>query len=114
MREPYIGVSLRAGQVVMYLGGVRHGVQVFADGSQRASDQVGGALMAHAKHHGGANVKGVTLPVEVSCAAAWDDVSAHARITSIWIHQGNFPVHQHDILKDACMPGMICQECMHR
>ena len=62
--------------MVMDLGGVWHSVQALAHGSQGPGDEVGGALLAHAKHHGGAHVKGVALPVVVSRAAARYDIPA--------------------------------------
>ena len=37
----------------------------------------GGAHVAHAKHHGGAHVQHIPVPLEVPSAAARDDVPAH-------------------------------------
>ena len=77
-RENNLGVRGRGGQVVVDLGGVRHGVQLLADRRQRARDQVRRALLAKPEHHGGAHVKGVALPVKMPRAAARDDVPAHS------------------------------------
>ena len=69
-----MGIGSR--QVVVYLSGVGDSVQALAHCSQRARDEVGGALPAHAKHHGGAHVKGVALSVVVPRAAAGYDIPA--------------------------------------
>ena len=60
----------------MYLSWIRLGVQLPADRSQRPGDEVCGALVSHAKHHGRSDVKRVALPMEMPCAASWDDVPA--------------------------------------
>ena len=62
--------------MVMDLSGVRHSVQALAHCGQGPSDEVGGALLAHAKHHGGAHIKGVALSVVVPRAAARYDIPA--------------------------------------
>ena len=78
--EGYLGMCGRGGQVVVDLGGVRHGVQLLPNCRQRARDQVGRSLPPQPEHHGGAHVKGVALPVEVPRAAARDDVPAHTPV----------------------------------
>ena len=62
--------------MVMDLSGVRLSVEALAHCSQSPGDEVGGALLTHAKHHGGAHIKGVALPVVVSRAAARYDIPA--------------------------------------
>ena len=62
--------------MVMYLSGVRHSVQALAHGRQSPRDEVGGALLAHAKHHGGAHIKGVAVSVVVPRAATRYDIPA--------------------------------------
>lgn len=60
----------------MYLGGVRHSVQALAHSREGSRDEISGAPLAHAKHHGGAHVKGVAFSVVVARAASWDDIPA--------------------------------------
>ena len=58
----------------MDLGGVWHRGQVLAHMCQGFCNQIGGALVPESEHHGGADVKGVALPLEVACAASRYDV----------------------------------------
>ncbi len=74
--EADLRVRLGLGQVVVDLGGVGIRVQALAHGGQRARDEIGGALLAHAEHHGAAHVKGEPLAHVVPRAAAGDDVPA--------------------------------------
>ncbi len=60
--------------MVVYLSRVWDSIQAFAHSGQRSGDEVSGALMAHAKHHGGPHIKGVALPVIVPCAPSRYDV----------------------------------------
>ena len=66
----------------MYLGGVWDGVQALAHSRERFGDEVGGALLAHAKHHGGSHIKGVAPPVVVSRAPPGYDVPVTAEMQS--------------------------------
>ncbi len=47
-----LGVCFRSRKVIVYLGGIRHGFQTLPNSGQRSGDEIGGALMPHAKHHG--------------------------------------------------------------
>ena len=70
-------MSCRLWQVVVYLSRIRLGVQLPADCSQRPGDEIGGALVSHAKHHGRSDIESVALPMEMPCAPSWDDVPAY-------------------------------------
>lgn len=67
---PHLGEARALGQVVEDLRGVRHSGHLLAHTFQALGDEVGGALVSKAKHHGRADVKSVALALEVSCAAA--------------------------------------------
>ena len=70
-------------QVVVHLKGVFQSVQALANRLQALGDKVCGALVAKAKHHGRADVKGVALALEVAGAATGDGVPACKESMSI-------------------------------
>lgn len=74
----YLGMLLRFWESVMYLCGVRHSFQPFPDALKRLCDQVGRALIPHAKHHGRADIKCVPFPLEMTGTTPWNHIPAHS------------------------------------
>ena len=72
----YLGMGCAFGQVVVDLGGVRDGLQALAHSCQGTRDEVGGAGVTHAKHHGGPHIKAIPLALIPASAAARDYVPA--------------------------------------
>ena len=60
----------------MDLRWVGDAVDAAPNGGEGARDQVGGALLAHAEHHGRAHVEGVALPLVPPRTPAGNDVPA--------------------------------------
>lgn len=72
MPSSHLGVGLRFWQSVVNLGGVWEGLYRAANSSKSAGDEIGGALIPHAEHHGGAHVENVALPLKSPRTAARD------------------------------------------
>jgi hypothetical protein len=83
----------------MDLSGIWHCVQALADSRERSCDKIRGALLAHAKHHGGPDIKGVALSVVMPRTPARNNISARPSVSNC-PEVGGISLHS----EGACMP----------